>query len=126
MLISQILTLYLMVSPSLVTQPKGAPFPSLFVVGIASNRLLLRSQRMLQNRGSDLSCSSPSRGFATAAGITLEFQHGEDPHLADYSTGEGLELTSTRQEEKVQTSVKTQRIETGCPLIQSLERDRTV
>ena len=118
-LISQLLTFVSLLSPSLVTLPILTSSPSLLVIGIACNRLLLRSQRLLQDRGSDLPNSATSCG--PAAGITAEFHNRDDSYLANHSMGEGPEPASTRQEEKVQTQAKTPRIETGGPPMQSLE-----
>jgi hypothetical protein len=119
-LISQIITLISWIRPSLVTYPVIESFPSFFVIIIACNRLLLRSQRLLQH-GSDLSTSFTSRGLAIAAGITLEFRHGGNTNPTDYSIGEDLELARIRKEEKSQTQANTPRIESGSLPNQSLE-----
>jgi hypothetical protein len=115
MLLTQILTLVAMISPSMATAPILGSAPPLFVIGVACNRLLLRSQRLLEGRGSDFSSSF------TSGGITIELNNQDDSRLANYSAGEGLELAGTRKE-IVETEAKTQRIETGGPPMPSLER----
>jgi hypothetical protein len=101
MLFSQILTLSAWLSLSPVTLPMlGSSLP-LCVSGVACNRLLLRSQQLLQDRGTDFSSSFTSRGVANAAGITIEFRNQEASDLTDYSTGEGLELASMRKDKIV-------------------------
>jgi len=69
--ISQLLGFVPQFSPSLVTVPIQASSPCILVIGIACNRLILRSQRLLQNRGSDFPNSATTWG--PAAGITAEF-----------------------------------------------------
>jgi hypothetical protein len=69
--ISQLLGFVPQFSPSLVTLPIQASSPCILVIGIACNRLILRSQRLLQNRGSDFPNSATTWG--SAAGITAEF-----------------------------------------------------
>jgi hypothetical protein len=115
MLVAQILTLAAMFSPSLVTAPMLMSGLSFFVMGVACNRLLLRLQRLLLDRGSGFSNSYTSRGVTNAADITIEFRNRHD------STKDDLEVATTRKEEEIQTQAKTQRIETGGPPTQSLE-----
>jgi hypothetical protein len=110
--ISQTLTLVAWVAPSLGTLPILESFPSFFVIVIACNRLLLRSQQLLQRR-SDLPTTFTSRGIAVAAGITAEFHHQDNSYQDD-----DLELARVREE---QTQGKTPIIETSSPPTQSLE-----
>ena len=118
-LISQLFTFVPQFSPTLVTLPILESSPCILVMGIACNRLLLRAQRLLQNRGSDLPNSATSCG--PAAGITAEFHHRDDSYLASHSMGEGSDPAGIEQEEKVQSHAKTSRIETSGLPTQSLE-----
>jgi hypothetical protein len=103
MLVAQIFALAAMFSPSLATVPTLGSGPSFFVIGVACNRLLLRLQRLLLGRGSGFSSSFTSRGVTNAADITIDLGNRNDSYPADDSTGDDLELASTRKEEKIQT-----------------------
>jgi len=100
-LVAQVLILFCILSPSLVTFPILGSSLSIFIIGVACNRLLLRSQRLLQNRGSGLPTSFTSHGLVSAAGITVETHNQDNPHMASYSAGENLELANTRQEAQI-------------------------
>ena len=118
-LVAHLLVLVSLLSPSMATLPIIESCPPMLVIGVACNRLLLRSQRLLQSRGSELPTLFTTFNLPTAAG-TLEFCNQDDSHLASSSMGEGLELVTTR-EEKVQTQAKTPGIESDDPPAPSLE-----
>lgn len=91
-ILSQIISLISILVYSPVTAPILGSYPTVAVVGIGCNRLLLRPQRLMME-GAKLHDTFYSDGLQTAAGITNEFgDRNGDSYLGRDLPGERLKM----------------------------------